>query len=646
MASPFYITTPIYYVNARPHLGHAYTTIVADVVRRFHTMSSDRTYFLTGTDEHGDKIVRAAKKEEPHAREYVDRISGLFRDLWPELKSATTISSAPRIRRTSPWSNHPAAHLRRGDIYFSEYEGLYCFGCERFYTERELVDGKCPDHERPPETIKESNYFFKMSKYQQWLIDHIKENPDFIRPNATATRSWPSCANRWTTCAYRGPRAASMGHHPALRQRLRHLRLVRRPAQYISALGYPDGERYKTFWPGPSTSWPRTSSNPTASTGRSCSRPPASRLPAPERSRLLERGSEQDVQKHRQCRGTAGNEKRLRPGRLPLLSDARHGLRPRFQFFRRSPGPADQCRPGQRSGQSLLPGGLHGPQIFRRRGSRTRSRCGKRDGSGAGSQCPDAAIDWPIRPPWTKFAFHKGLAGRLGVHHPHEQICGCHRPLGTGQKQGAEKTAGDGHLQPAGRAAHHLRTDLSGDARYGRHHAGTPGALSGDDDFYKLDRLASWRRNAPGWTTAPNRLPSFPRIDLDEKRSTISDQGKADRRKSMDKRPSNRKLRIDDFAKIDLRVATVVSAQAVPRARKLLQLEVDLGERRTIVSGIAGRYTLPKTLVGKQVIVVANLKPAKLMGVLSKGMLIAATDADGVTVATLDRTVAPGTPLS
>jgi methionyl-tRNA synthetase len=126
MASPFYITTPIYYVNARPHLGHAYTTIAADVIRRFHAMSSDQTYFLTGTDEHGDKIVRAAKKENRTPREYVDQISGLFRKLWPELN----ISNDYFIRTTDP--AHMAVVetiLQRiydaGDIYFSEYEGLY-----------------------------------------------------------------------------------------------------------------------------------------------------------------------------------------------------------------------------------------------------------------------------------------------------------------------------------------------------------------------------------------------------------------------------------------------------------------------------------------------------------------------------------------
>jgi methionyl-tRNA synthetase len=164
--------------------------------------------------------------------------------------------------------------------------------------------------------------------------------------------------------------------------------------------------------------------------------------------------------------------------------------------------------------------------------------------------------------------------------------------------------------------------------------------FTGDDDFYKLDRLVSWRGMTPG-VRLRKSVSLFPRIDLDKKDQPSPDKGAP---QTMDK-PIKPEISIDEFARIDLRVATVVSAQAVPRARKLIELEVDMGERRTIVSGIAGNYT-PEELVGKQVIVVANLKPAKLMGVLSRGMLIAATDGSGVTVATLDKPVTPGTPLS
>ena len=251
MPDPFYITTPIYYVNARPHLGHAYTTIVADVARRFRSMGQAETYFLTGTDEHGDKVVRAAKKEKLTPKAYADKISGLFKDLWPELN----IRYDQFIRTTDP------AHMAlvkqilqkiydKGDIYFSEYEGLYCFGCERFYTPRELVDGKCPDHETEPEIIKESNYFFKMSRHQDWLIDHIKSNPDFIRPERYKNEvlaflkepledlciSRPKTRLTWGITLPFDNNYVTYVWFDAL-------------LNYISALGYPDGELFKKFWP-------------------------------------------------------------------------------------------------------------------------------------------------------------------------------------------------------------------------------------------------------------------------------------------------------------------------------------------------------------------------------------------------------------
>ena len=250
MSKSVYVTTPIYYVNARPHLGHSYTTIVADVANRFNSMRRVKTFFLTGTDEHGDKVVRAAKKENLSPRTYVDKISGLFKNLWPELN----IEYSHFIRTTD--LSHIAVVEQvmqniydSGDIYFSGYEGLYCFGCERFYTERELVDGKCPDHETFPEQIEESNYFFKMSRYQDWLIDHIQNNPDFIRPERYKNEvlsflkdpledlciSRPKSRLKWgITLPFDKDYVIYVWFDALL--------------NYISALEYPRGERFETFW--------------------------------------------------------------------------------------------------------------------------------------------------------------------------------------------------------------------------------------------------------------------------------------------------------------------------------------------------------------------------------------------------------------
>ena len=179
----FYITTPIYYVNAEPHIGHAYTTIVADVIARFYKLSGFDTFFLTGTDEHGDKIVEAAEKSGETVRSYVDRISNTFKETWPDL----SVENDYFVRTTDSKHIETVKNIlskvfEKGDIYFSEYEGKYCVGCERFYTDTELTDNKCPIHKTVLRVIKEENYFFRMSNYQQWLIDFIKENPDFIRP--------------------------------------------------------------------------------------------------------------------------------------------------------------------------------------------------------------------------------------------------------------------------------------------------------------------------------------------------------------------------------------------------------------------------------------------------------------------------------
>lgn len=181
--SDYYVTTPIYYVNSNPHIGTAYTTILADTVSRYHRLLGKQTYFLTGTDEHGDKIAQSAAREGIEPKAFVDRISQKFRDLWPAIHTVPS-----RFVRTTDEDHRVVVQkiLKRlhdkGDIYFGEYGGNYCTGCERFLTDTELVDGMCPDHKTKPDYVKESNYFFRMSNYQEWLIDHIKKHPDFIRP--------------------------------------------------------------------------------------------------------------------------------------------------------------------------------------------------------------------------------------------------------------------------------------------------------------------------------------------------------------------------------------------------------------------------------------------------------------------------------
>jgi methionyl-tRNA synthetase len=179
----FYVTTPIYYINAEPHLGHTYTTVIADTLARFHRARGDRTFFVTGTDEHGDKIAAAAAAAGLEPRAYAERVSGIFRQTWDECgfryDHFVRTTDEYHVRTVQEFLSRIHA---QGDIYFSRYGGLYCTGCERFYTAKELVDGNCPDHLTPPTFIEEENYFFRMTKYQDRWIAYLEAHPDTITP--------------------------------------------------------------------------------------------------------------------------------------------------------------------------------------------------------------------------------------------------------------------------------------------------------------------------------------------------------------------------------------------------------------------------------------------------------------------------------
>jgi len=179
-----YITTPLYYANAEPHLGSAYTMVITDTLARYYRALGYETFYLTGTDEHGDKIAQAAADAKVPPKEFTDRVSAAFRRIWDDCD----ITYDHFIRTTD---THHVQFVQEilsrvnesGDIYFGKYGGLYCVGCERFLTEKELRDGKCPDHLIEPQLIEEENYFFRMGKYQDRLRRHIEDHPDFIRPD-------------------------------------------------------------------------------------------------------------------------------------------------------------------------------------------------------------------------------------------------------------------------------------------------------------------------------------------------------------------------------------------------------------------------------------------------------------------------------
>ncbi|NVN99620.1 MAG: methionine--tRNA ligase [Geobacteraceae bacterium] len=250
MSKNFYLTTPIYYVNDVPHIGHAYTTLAADVLARYRTILGDRVFFLTGTDEHGQKVEKAANAAGETPLELADRVMKRFQALWEKLG----INHTDFIRTTQERHKKGVSHLftqlmDQGDIYLGEYEDWYCTPCETFWTETQLMDGKCPDCNRLVDKLKEESYFFKMSAYQQRLMDHIEANPDFIQPK--------SKRNEIVSFIKEGLRDLSVSRTTfnwgiPVPGNEKHIIYVWFDAlsNYITALGYPEKEgNFNDFWP-------------------------------------------------------------------------------------------------------------------------------------------------------------------------------------------------------------------------------------------------------------------------------------------------------------------------------------------------------------------------------------------------------------
>lgn len=618
-------------MNAEPHIGHAYSTIVADVLNRFHMISPMETFFLTGTDEHGDKIVAASEKAGRSPKEYVDQISGMFRNLWPKLN----ISYNQFIRTTDQYHQETVRLIlsrveEKGDIYFSEYEGLYCVGCERFYTDRELVDGKCPDHQTEPEVIKEANYFFRMSDYQDWLIEHINQHPDFIRPERYKNEVLSFLSEPLEDlCISRPKSRLTWGITLPFDDNFVTYVWFDALINYVSALGYPEGDRFRKFWP-----------RAQHVIAKDILKPHGIYWPCMLKSAGIEPYQHLNVHgywnvSHGKMSKSLGNVVSplelvdiygLDAFRYFLLRDMAFGLDSGFSeealVARLNADLANDL--GNLVSRSLtmaqkyFKGDLPEP--------------GPSQGADEGLKGSALELIDIYEGLMKDLAMHKALMAIWEVIGKVNRYIDSMAPWVLAKSDRERLATVICHIFETLRIiAALLWPFMPGSAEKIQEQLG----LSKKGKDFTLEEIKRWGRERP--VRKITKAPAlFPRIEKGKK-ETQSKPSAPEKKKA----PSLPLISFEDFQKIDLRIGTIKEAEAIPGSKKLIKLKVDIGEERTVVAGLKGHYA-EEDLIGTEILFVANLAPAKLMGVESHGMLLAASDEAGLHLLVPDTSTVPG----
>ncbi len=614
----FYLTTPIYYVNATPHLGHAYTTILADTMARFQRLrlGPDRVYFLTGTDEHGDKVAQAAAKAGEAPQAYADRISAIFRDTWDRLG----LTPNQFIRTTS---EHHKLTVQRflqtihdsGDIYFGEYGGHYCFGCERFYTEKELQDGRCPDHQTAPTFIKEENYFFRMGKYQAWLIDYINTHPDFIRPERYRNEVLAFLKEPLEDLCISRPRTRLAWGIP-LPFDGQFVTYVWFDAliNYISALGWPDDERFRRFWPCAQHL-----------IAKDILKPHAIYWPTMLRAAGITPCRHLNVHGYWKIE-EAKMSKSLGKVVRPLDLAESYGVDAFRYFLLREMTFGLDASFSEESLVARLNADLANDlgNLY----SRVLKLIERYYSGNITDWTYDETLSEASRAAYAQvagamehFAFSEALGAIWNLISATNKYLVTHEPWKRNPEDARTRAVIFTAAETLRRIAVLLLPFMPGSAERMLRGLG----IDEDSSSIRLDEDLGLRLLDRSRKRQVQEMPAlFPRVET----ATPKPPEKR-KRTAASSEVSPDEITIEEFRRLDLRVAEIVEAAEVPGSRKLVQLRVRLkDEVRTVVAGLREQYPLD-TWPGKQVILVANLKPSTLMGIRSEGMVLAAEDDQG-----------------
>jgi methionyl-tRNA synthetase len=656
----FFLTTAIDYVNSRPHLGTAYEKITADVIARYKRLAGFDTWFLMGNDEHSQNVYRRAQELGQDPLAYCDEMERVFTSVWKRLD----VSYDDFIRTTDARRHKPAvqrmaqACYEAGDIYEGEYEGWYCVGCEAFKQEKDLVDGHCPLHPTiKPEWIREKNWFFRLSKYQQPLLQHYAAHPEFIEPEMRRNEilrlveaglddiSVSRAGQSWGIPLPFDPQSVVYVWFDAL-------------INYAAAVGYGwDDALFSKWWPADlhiigkditrfhCVIWPAMLMS--------------AKLPLP--TQVFGHGwISVNGQRMSKSLGNVVD---------PVDAAERFGPDPlRWYLVKEVPYGGDGDFTWERLGEKYnadLANNL-GNLVSRVSAMTERFRGGTVPPAPASDRLAGIATTAvaEYRRAMDAFMLHEGAAAAFRIVDAANLFIADTQPwaLAKDPAQADRLTTVLADAAEAVRiAAVLLRPVMPSSAAEILRRIGETRAVAD----LRLDRDAAWRNSekrilseGPLWPRAEGVALAAPvqtMADTPNQPSSSASSGSS----APDTTPTpesptapltqaaapvtDERISIDDFMKVQLRVAKVLAAERVPKSKKLLKLSIDVGaEQRTIVAGIAEAYE-PEALVGKTVVIVANLQPAKLMGIESNGMVLAASPEDGQPIVLDASPATPGT---